>query len=303
MPLSANATEIEAKSVIATIKPLHSLVAGVLGDTGKAELLLTDDASPHNLQLKPSQMRAMQEARIIFYIDDNFETFLAHIFEVLPDGVLKVPVAQRAGLTLLPYRKGGTWESHGHGVSNHHEHEEHYHAQSRYDMHIWLDPGNAPKMVALIADELIGLYPKYQDSYRANAQRLIKKIDSLNAELKAELFPIRDKPFIVFHDAYQYLENAYGLNGIGAITFEGSESLSPHRIKSVREKLHQTNAACVFSEPQFSDRAIETVSEDFDIKIATLDPLGTELPADENLYFKLLENLAHSLKQCLMPEK
>ena len=303
MPLSTNATEIEAKSVIATIKPLHSLVAGVLGDAGKAELLLTNDASPHNLQLKPSQMKAMQKAHIIFYIDDSFETFLAHIFEVLPDGVLKVPVARRAGLTLLPYRRDGTWESHGHGASNHHEHEEHYHAQSRYDMHVWLDPENAKKMVALIADELIDLYPKYQDSYRANAQRLTKKIDSLNAELRTEFFPIRDKPFIVFHDAYQYLEHAYGLNGVGSITFEGSESLSPSRIKAVREKLHQTNAACVFSEPQFSTRAIETVSEDFDIKVATLDPLGTELPADENLYFKLLKNLAHGLKQCLMPEK
>ena len=277
-------------------------MAGVLGDTGKAELLLTNDASPHNLQLKPSQMKDMQEAHIIFYIDDSFETFLAYIFEVLPDSVLKVPVARRAGLTLLPYRKGGTWESHRRDTHNH-EHEEHYHAHNRYDMHVWLDPENAKKMVSFIADELIGLYPKYQDSYRANAQRLTKKIDRLNAELKAELFPIRDKSFIVFHDAYQYLEHAYGLNGIGSITFEGSKSLSPSRIKSVREKLHQTNAACVFSEPQFSARVIETVSEGFDIKVATLDPLGTELPADENLYFKLLKNLAHGLKQCLMPEK
>ena len=199
IPLFTDATEVEAKSIIATIKPLHSLVAGVVGDAGKVELLLTDDTSPHNLQLKPSQMRDMQEARIIFYIDDSFEAFLTHIFEVLPNTVLKMPVAQEAGLTLLPYRKGETWESHGHDAHDNHEHE--HEASNHYDMHIWLDPGNARKMVALIADKLTEVYPEHQAAYKANAQGLMKKIDSLNEELKAQLLPIQDKPFIVFHDA------------------------------------------------------------------------------------------------------
>ena len=101
---------------------------------------------------------------------------------------------------------------------------------------------------------------------------------------------------------YQYLEHAYGLNGVGSITFEGN-TLSPNRIKAVREKLRQTNAACIFSEPQFSNRSIATIGEGFDIKVATLDPLGTKFPADENLYFKLLKSLAHNLKQCLTLKK
>ena len=314
--LSANATEIESNSVIVTIKPLHSLVVGVLGDTGKAELLVDEALSPHHMQLKPSQIKSMQEAHIIFYIDDSFETFLAHVFDILPDDVLKVSMTDNAELMLLPYRKGKDWEvhdhhAHGHDTHNHDAHDHHaddhdahdeHDTHESYNMHVWLDPKNAQKMVALIADTLSTVYPEHRDTYEANAQGLMEKIDRLNVELKTELSPIQDKPFIVFHDAYQYFEHAYGLNGVGSITFEGGGSLSPVRIKSVREKLQRTGATCVFSEPQFPARPIRIIAEGFDIKVSVLDPLGTELPNDKNLYFGLLENLAHNLTQCLTPE-
>ena len=318
---AASATAIESNSVIVTIKPLHSLVAGVIGDTGKVELLVDGAVSPHHMQLKPSQIKSMQEAHIIFYIDDSFETFLTHIFDILPDDVLKVSMVDNAELMLLPYRKGTDWEVHDHHGNEHDAHDHHaddhdahdhhadehkahdeHEAHENYDMHVWLDPKNAQKMVALIADTLSAVHPEHRDTYKANAQGLMKKIDRLNVELKTELSPIQNKPFIVFHDAYQYFEHAYGLNGVGSIIFEGSESLSPVRIKSVREKLQRTGATCVFSEPQFPARPIQTIAEGFDIKVSVLDPLGAELPNDENLYFGLLDDLAHNLTQCLMSE-
>ena len=361
--LSANATEIESNRVIVSIKPLYSLVAGVLGDTGKAELLVDGVVSPHHMQLKPSQIKSMQAAHVIFYIDDSFETFLAHAFDILPDDALKVPMIDNTELTLLPYRKGKDWEEHDHHEHGHHadehdehdhhadehdehdhhadehdehdhhaderdehdhhadehdehdhhadEHDEHDHhaderdehqAHENYDIHVWLDPENAQKMVTVIADTLSDVYPEHRDTYKANAQGLMQKIDRLNVALKTELSSIQNKPFIVFHDAYQYFEHAYGLNGVGSITFEGGESLSPVRIKSVREKLQRTGAACIFSEPQFPARPIQTIAEGFDIKVSVLDPLGANLPNDENLYFKLLDNLAHNLTECLMAE-
>ena len=344
--LSANATEIESDRIVVSIKPLHSLVAGVLGDTGKAELLVDGVVSPHHMQLKPSQIKSMQAAHVVFYIDDSFETFLSNVFDILPDDVLKVAMVDNTELTLLPYRKGKDWEEHdhhdhGHGHDHHadkhdehdhhaNEHEEHGHHEKEHghhsdgheehdqhtgkhdekathnsldmDMHVWLDPENAQKMVALIADTLSNVYPEHRETYKANAQGLMQKIDRLNVELKAELSPIQDRPFIVFHDAYQYFEHAYGLNGVGSIVFEGGESLSPVRIKAVREKLQRTGAACVFSEPQFPARPIQTIAEGFDIKVSVLDPLGAELPNDENLYFKLLNNLAGNLTQCLIAE-
>ena len=192
-------------------------------------------------------------------------------------------------------------DEHDHHADKREKHEDHL-AHDDYDMHVWLDPENAQKMVALIADTLGDVYPQHRDTYKANAQGLTQKIDRLNVELNRELSPIQDEPFIVFHDAYQYFEHAYGLNGVGSIMFEGGESLSPVRIKSVREKLQRTGAACIFSEPQFPARPIRTITEGFDIKVSVLDPLGADLPNDENLYFKLLDNLANNLTQCLMAE-
>ena len=361
LPLSVGTATAETKGVIATIKPLHSLVAGVVGDSGTAEILVTGNTSPHDFQLKPSQVKNMQDARIIFYIDDVLETFLQRVFETLPNDVRKVAVIRDADLTLLPYRKKELWEPQAHDDhddehhdehhsdhhddehhSDHHDdehhdehngdhhddehhddehhdehngdhhddehhddhheehagHHDHHHPESDYDVHVWLDIENAKRMIALIVKELSAVYPEHQDTYRANAQNYIAKLSQLNTELSTYLLPVQNKPFIVFHDAYQYLEHAYGLSYAGAITFEG-RAPSPNRISMMRERLKQTKATCIFKEPQFSDRLIKTVSEGFDMKVGILDPLGAEFAADEDLYFKLLRNLAQNLKQCL----
>ena len=327
----------ETKGVVVTIKPLHSLVSGVIGKSGEAKLLVTDNTSPHDFQLKPSQVKAMNEATLVLYIDDNFETFLNRALESLPKSVRKAAVGENAGLTLLSFREGGAWDSHGHdhgdelhgheekekhnGHAKHGEHEKHakheehekhakhekeehadgkhHHEEGEHDMHVWLDPANARKIVAFITQELSAVYPSNQSVYKANASKLIAKLDELDNELKQTLSGLKEKPFIVFHDAYQYFERAYGLRAVGSITFEPDESPSVNRIKEVRQKLQETKAKCVFREPQFSDRLINTIKDGTDAKIGTLDPLGADLKNDEKLYFSLMRNLAVNLKQCL----
>lgn len=280
----------DGKNIVVTIKPLYSLVAGVVGDTENVILLLDNDASPHDFQLKPSQMRTLQNASIIFYIDDHFETFLTSAFKTLPPHVQKHAMMQDVNLILYPNRKGGVWDRH--------EHETHEDSKS-YDRHVWLDPENARRMVHAIAERLSALYPENRNAYKENSRIIIKKIDTLDGKLTSMLSGVRDEPFIVFHDAYQYFERAYRLNGVGSITFEPNESPSPVRIMAIRKRLQQTKAKCVFREPQFKNRLIQTVTEGSKAKIATLDPMGVHLDNKKDLYFALLKNLAHSLKECL----
>ena len=309
-----------ANTVVATIQPLHSLVSGVMGETGKATLLLGGDSSPHDFQLKPSQVKALHQADIIFYIHEAFETPLNSVFRSLPAHVKKASIARQANLTLLPYRQGGAWEAHGHDDHGHdehghdgHGHDEHGHDNHGHDnhghdehgdddgidMHVWLNPANAVKMVAAIGEELSTAYPQNRNVYRANVKRLTNKINMLDKELTAELKSAQGKPFIVFHDAYRYFENAYGLTAVGSIQLIPGELAAPGRIGEVRRKLRQTQAKCVFREPQFSDRLVQTVVEGTDAKSATLDPLGADLAPGEDLYFELLRNLAANLKSCL----
>lgn len=311
--LSFAATAAETRGVVVTIKPLHSLVAGVIGDTGEAELLVTGNASPHDFQFRPSKMRIMQEANVIFYIDDSFEIFLDRVFAILPAHVRRSGIVQKAGLTMLSQRTGGVWDAHQHEEHEAEEHETEEHeteeahhddeheeqARGQYNMHVWLDPENAKRIIKSISRELSIVYPENRDIYQENAHLLIEKTDALDAELKLTLSGLQDEPFIVFHDAYQYFERAYGLGGAGSITFEPDESPSPSRVREVREKLQQSDAKCIFREPQFSDRLIKTVTEGTNAKSGILDPLGAELTDGETLYFNMMRNLADNLKRCL----
>ena len=166
-------------------------------------------------------------------------------------------------------------------------------------MHVWLDPENAKKITAHIARALGEVYPENKKIYQKNAQKLSDKIDRLNDELKITLENVKDKPFIVFHDAYQYFEKAYELNGVGAILLNPEDVPSPSNIRDIRKILKDTGTLCVFAEPQFPSRIVNIVTENTNAKSAVLDPLGADMPSGEELYFIMLKNLANNLKQCL----
>ncbi len=302
--VSATATAADTNRIVATIKPLHSLVAAVLGDSAQATLLISNGASPHGFHLKPSQMSALQHAEIIFYVDAQLETFLPPAFAALPKTIHTLAVAKAPGLTRLGYRKRGPWDDHAHGLRQE-AHEEHHgekhHGDGHHDeedMHIWLDPMNAVRIVEFIAEKLGAVYPENRDIYRSNARETNASIRRLDAGTKRALAAVQTQPFIVFHDAYQYFEHRYHLTNAGAITSEGNPP-SPGHLQAIREKLLATGARCVFREPQFSSRLITTVIEGTGVQVDTLDPLGIELPPGKDLYLRLIEKLAATLEQCL----
>mgnify|MGYP001185592383 FL=1 len=285
-----------AKDIVVTIKPLHSLVTGVVGNTAKTHLMVSGNQSPHGFKFKPSQVKLLNNSAVVFYIGDTFETFMEKAFDNIPSNVVKVPVAEKARLKLLPYREGGAWEEDKH-EGHDHGHEGH-HDEGGGDMHVWLDPDNAIKMIKAITRELSKVYPENRDIYKANARSYVQKIIALDSELSAALSNSKEFPFIVFHDAYQYFEKHYGLNGVGSITFDPHDFPSPKRLKEIRGKLNEMSAACVFSEPQFSDRLVRTVIKGTSAKTALIDPLGSNIKAGPNLYFELLSEMAGSFKRC-----
>ena len=285
-----------AKDIVVTIKPLHSLVTGVVGNTAKTHLMVSGNQSPHGFKFKPSQVKLLNNSAVVFYIGDTFETFMEKAFDNIPSNVVKVPVAEKARLKLLPYREGGAWEEDKH-EGHDHGHEGH-HDEDGGDMHAWLDPDNAIKMIKAITRELSKVYPENRDIYKANARSYVQKITALDSELSAALSNSKEFPFIVFHDAYQYFEKHYGLNGVGSITFDPHDFPSPKRLKEIRGKLNEMSAACVFSEPQFSDRLVRTVIKGTSAKTALIDPLGSNIKAGPNLYFELLSEMAGSFKRC-----
>ena len=280
--------------IVASVKPLHSLVSAVVGDTDEVSLLISGNVSPHNFALKPSHAKMLNNAAVFFHIDaGQLESGIRKTIFSLPSDVRVFKVAKFKNLNLLSLREGANWEEDGH---DHHGHD---HGHGSEDVHFWLDPKNGIEIVKGITRELSKMYPENINIYKKNAKEVIKKIKLTDKAVKLKLNPIKEKKFIVFHDAYQYFEKAYGLNAFGSILIDPEQPPSPNRLIKIRSKIKTLNAHCVFKEPQFRAKIINTVIEDTNVKVGTLDPLGADLESGPNMYVDLLENLSNNLVDCL----
>ena len=195
-------------------------------------------------------------------------------------------------------KHGKKHDDHDHDkhAKKHDDHDDH---QSKDDVHIWLSPDNAIKIVKKVNEELSLLFPDNASQYKENSNNIINKISDLKSELTKDLAPIKDKPYVVFHDAYQYFEKAFGLNAVGSVALEGDIASSPKQISFIKDKIKKLNASCVFQEPQFDSKLVKIVVEGTNAQIGTLDPLGVNISGKEDFYIQLLKNMAKSLKECL----
>lgn len=289
----------EVPSVVATVKPLHALVAAVMGDLGTPALIVKGAASPHSYSLKPSDAQALQSANLVFWTGHGLELFLQDSINTLAPNATIVELSKAPGIELLPPRETGTFEHHDHGEE--HAGDEHEHGEEQ-DLHFFLDPANAKVMVATIADSLVAADPGHADTYRANAAKETADLDALIAETEARLAPIKDLPFVVFHDAYQYFENRFGLNVAGSVTLSPEIAPGADRINEIRAKLKTLDAACVFAEPVFDPRIVTVLIEGTTARQGVLDPEGANLDEGPGLYRQLIENLATNLTACLAPQ-
>ncbi|MGA7711176.1 MAG: zinc ABC transporter substrate-binding protein [Rhizomicrobium sp.] len=276
---------IAAPHVLATIKPIHSLVAGVMEGVAKPDLLIGGALSEHSYALKPSDARKIEHASVIFEVGQDLETYLMGPLAALGGHSNIIALEQAPDVKLLVARRGGIWGN---------DHDE-----GPNDPHIWLDPQNAIAMTGAIADALERADPAHAGQYRVNAARQVAALTVLDRELAAKLAPIRNRPYIVFHDAYHYFESRYGLKPAGAVTVAPDRPVGPRRITQLRSTIVSGHVACIFREPQFPPKLIESLGEGTKVRIGVLDPLGAELMPGPRLYPDLLRGLARSLTGCL----
>jgi zinc transport system substrate-binding protein len=111
--------------------------------------------------------------------------------------------------------------------------------------------------------------------------------------------PLREQRYIVFHDAYHYFEEAFSLQPAGAIAVSPDRPPGARRISEIRQKIRDSGASCVFSEPQFRSAIVEVVLEDSAARHGVLDPLGSALVPGQDQWFNLMQGLADNLVSCL----
>ena len=332
------AAAAEAPAVVASIKPIHSLLAGVMEGVGRPTLLVQGGASPHAYSLRPSEARALQNADLVVWVGPEIESFLEQPLHALADDAYVLELSRAEGATLLPMREGAAWGEHDHGHGGEEAHEDHddedghkdhddedahaghddedghkdhddedahvhredghEHGHGEFNLHLWLDPVNAGVLVTAMADALAQVDPERAAHYQDNAAALHTRLQALDAELKQTLAPVADRGFVVFHDAWQYFDTHYGLRAIGSITVNPEQAPSAARLVEIREALAGSGAHCVFAEPQFEPRLVQTLVAETGAASGTLDPLGAAIEAGPDLYFTLMRNNAASFRAC-----
>lgn len=284
-------TVAAAPRVVVSIKPLHSLVAGVMKGVATPQLLVKGGGSPHGYTLRPSEAQALSKADLVVWVGPELESFLAKPLITLGKKAHSLELKKTLQGGLLNKRHNGTWEA-----PAHHHKEKH---GAAIDLHLWLDPQLAQKIVVLTTDALIQIDPDHRQQYLANKENMMVRLQDLDNKLKQQLAPFKGVPYIVFHAAYQYFEAAYGLNAVGSITIDPDRKPGVKRVKEIRDKIIHLNARCVFSEPQFKSRLVSTVIKGTGAKTGTLDPLGADLVPGPDAYFQLLSRLGNHIVEGL----
>lgn len=313
-PLAAGA----APPVVATdIAPIQSIAARVMQGVGTPGLVIPPGASPHDYALRPSEARLLQDAAVVVWVGPDLTPWLADPIDTLAPAATHLVLQEAPGVGLLPIRTGAfephahgdgegaeaghDAEAHEHADADHdhdHDHDED-HAHGSHDGHLWLDPMNATAAARAIAATLAAADPANADAYTANAEAFARETDALVAELDARLAPVRGRPYIVFHDAFQYFEHAFDIPASGSIALQDGAAPGAARVADIRERLRSDGVVCAFAEPQFPPKLLATVTEGSDVRTGVLDGIGASLPEGPGLYPALLAGIADGLVDCL----
>ena len=284
----------EVPEVVTDIPPVHSLAAAVMGDLGAPVLLLDRGASPHGFQLRPSQMEAVAGADLVFWIGPQLSPWLEKALSARPEGVDALALLDAPGTYRQDFAAQDDDHDHAEGEAHDHDHAE-GHDHTGLDPHAWLDPQNGKLWTQLIAAELSRLDPENAATYAANAAAAAAAIDAANAQAAALLAPVKDRPFIAFHDAYGYFTAHYGLTMAGTVAAGDAAAPGARHLAELRE----ARAACLFPEAQHDPVLITQLAEATGVPIrGALDPEGSTLEPGPALYPALILNLAQTIAAC-----
>ena len=315
-------------NVVTTIKPLHSLISSVMEGVGKPSLIIEGTNNPHTFVFKPSHAEMIENADIIFWIGEDLEAFMEKPLDSLAKNAKTIAFMDLASIEKLKFREQNIFDDHddhghddhddhGHKDDDHDDHDDHDghddehdghddhddhaghhdgHNHGEFDAHIWLDPANAKEMVLEISHELSEIDPSNKSKYEDNASKTIVALDKLIEEVDKSLS--KDISYIVFHDAYQYFEKRFGVIPAGALTLNPDVLPGAKQIADIQDVINDKGIKCIFSEPQYNPKIIETLGNDMNISTGVMDPLGAYIDAGPSMYSDLINQIANSIKDC-----
>jgi zinc transport system substrate-binding protein len=292
---STDTARAEGPSVAVSLKPLHSLVSAVMQGVGEPELLFRTSASPHDVRLRPSQVRAVVRADLVVWIGQTMEASLGSTLNNRANDRSTLTINKIEGLKTLPARASGSWlpAAHAHG-----EHDND-HGNETLDPHVWLSTINAKVIVRAVADKLIKLDPANKTHYATNRMQVLADLEKLERDLRTDLKSVGKIPYVALHDAFQYFEHQFDLSPLGALSSAAGTSPGARRVSELRKGMARHKVHCIVSDPFARSAWIRSLGDGREVRVAALDPLGTGIKAGADHYVTMMRHNTAALASCL----
>ncbi|MDA7851985.1 zinc ABC transporter substrate-binding protein [Porticoccaceae bacterium] len=278
------APEITKPLIITTIKPLAIIAQSAVGDQARVEYLQSAVQSAHEVSLPVSALKKIDQAGLIIWIGELFESRIAKSMQLLPQNkritVMQLPLSMPTDTDRQKNVGGDSDHAHGHGHS-----ELSAHSALRADPHVWLNPNNANLIAAEIQQRL---------------KLPVKEIISADqiADLSAVLTPLSEKQFLVHHDALDHFTSVFNLQSGLSIRDASGASQGARSQYRLRQAAIKTAASCIFVEPQYADRDARVIAEELSLPIAVIDLQGLDQPLNEDAYRHFMQTLVAQFKDC-----
>ena len=273
------ATSFAHADVLTTIKPLGFIANAITDGVTETQVLLPVSASPHDYSLKPSDVEKLKSAELVVWVGHGLESFLEKSVEKLPESKVlelgEVPAIEE----IIE-------------ATHHEDHDSH-------DWHIWLSSDASKIAAEQIADRLTQLYPTKKAKIAENLAKFKTAVDAKTVQLKAQLEPVKGKGYYTFHEAYGYFESTYGLNPLGSFTINPTVAPGAKTLAKIKEHIAEHKAVCLFAEPQFTPRVVESLSKGTQVGVGQLDPLGAKVKMSAESYPQFLQGIADEFTKCL----
>ena len=324
-PMMANA------DVLASVKPLGFIVSSIADGVTGTQVLVPAGASPHDYNLKLSDIQKVKSADLVVWIGEDVDSFLDKPISQIERKKV-ITIADLADVESLlskahheHFHEDGDHDhkhehkhdhehEHGHDHKHEHEHEHHDHAHEHHDhdhdhhdhdeglttnWHVWYSPAISKIVAQKVADKLTAQFPDKKDLIAQNLSDFNRTLAEQGEKITAQLANVKDKGFYVFHDAYGYFNDAYGLKQTGYFTINPLVAPGAKTLAHIKEEIAEHKVNCLFAEPQFTPKVIESLAQNTKVNVGQLDPIGDKVNLGKNSYATFLQSTAESYMECL----
>ncbi|HHF5949830.1 TPA: zinc ABC transporter substrate-binding protein ZnuA [Haemophilus influenzae] len=285
-PMMANA------DVLASVKPLGFIVSSIADGVTGTQVLVPAGASPHDYNLKLSDIQKVKSADLVVWIGEDIDSFLDKPISQIERKKV-ITIADLADVKPL-LSKAHHEHKHDH---EHHDHDHHEGLTTNW--HVWYSPAISKIVAQKVADKLTAQFPDKKALIAQNLSDFNRTLAEQSEKITAQLANVKDKGFYVFHDAYGYFNDAYGLKQTGYFTINPLVAPGAKTLVHIKEEIDEHKVNCLFAEPQFTPKVIESLAKNTKVNVGQLDPIGDKVTLGKNSYATFLQSTADSYMECL----